>query len=96
MGDSYASGVGAGPQPPDDTNRCFRFPEAYPAVMQNGDGSLDPKPKQWNNVACSGNTFDQILDKEFLDEPQDDGRNGIRPKWGVAPELITLTMGGND
>ncbi|KAL8724857.1 MAG: hypothetical protein Q9166_007711 [cf. Caloplaca sp. 2 TL-2023] len=96
MGDSYASGVGAGPQPPDDTNRCFRFPEAYPAVMQSGNGALDPKPEKWNNVACSGNTFGQILDKEFLDQPQDDGNNGVRPKWGDAPEFITLTMGGND
>ncbi|KAL9600250.1 MAG: hypothetical protein Q9219_003294 [cf. Caloplaca sp. 3 TL-2023] len=96
MGDSYASGVGAGPQPPDDKNRCFRFPEAYPAVLQSGDSALDPKPEKWNNVACSGNTFDQILDKEFLDEPQKDGRNGIRPRWGDAPEFITLTMGGND
>lgn len=96
MGDSYASGVGAGPQPSDDKNRCFRFPEAYPAVMQSGDGALDPKPEKWNNVACSGNTFDQILDKEFLDKPQDDGKNGVRPTWGDAPEFITLTMGGND
>ncbi|KAL8648496.1 MAG: hypothetical protein Q9210_004953 [Variospora velana] len=96
MGDSYASGVGAGPQPADDTNRCFRFPEAYPAVMQNGDAALDPKPEKWNNVACSGNTFDQILDKEFLDEPKNDSRNGVRPKWGDAPDFITLTMGGND
>ncbi|KAL8940133.1 MAG: hypothetical protein Q9216_002987 [Gyalolechia sp. 2 TL-2023] len=96
MGDSYASGVGAGPQPPDERNHCFRFPEAYPAVMQSGDGALNPKPEKWNNVACSGNTFDQILDKEFLDEPQDDGENGIRPRWGDAPEFITLTMGGND
>ncbi len=56
MGDSYASGVGAGAQPADDTNRCFRFPNAYPAVMQSGDGSIQPNPVKWNNVACSGNT----------------------------------------
>ncbi|KAL8855379.1 MAG: hypothetical protein Q9178_007976 [Gyalolechia marmorata] len=96
MGDSYASGVGAGSQPADDTNRCFRFPDAYPAVIQNGDAALDPKPGKWNNVACSGNTFDQILDREFLDEPQDDGKSCVRPKWGNAPESITLTMGRND
>lgn len=96
MGDSYASGVGAGPQPADDTNRCFRFPEAYPAVMQSGDGALDPRPEKWNNVACSGNTFDKILEKEFLDKPKKDGKYGVRPAWGDAPEFITLTMGGND
>ena len=96
MGDSYASGVGAGEQPEDDTNRCFRFPNAYPAVMQSGPGSLQPNPQKWNNVACSGNTASQILDKEFLDQPEDDGKNGQRPAWGDKPEFVTLTMGGND
>lgn len=66
MGDSYASGVGAGPQPADDTNRCFRFPHAYPPIMQSGDGSIQPNPEKFNNVACSGNTFQQILQKEFV------------------------------
>ena len=93
MGDSYASGVGAGPQPPDDKNRCFRFPNAYPVILQAG---LDPAPSKFNNVACSGNTFDQIKDKELLDEPKDDCENGVRPAWGEAPEFVTITMGGND
>lgn len=64
--------------------------------MQAGDGSLQPNPTKWNNVACSGNTATQILDKEFLDQPADDGNNGIRPAWGDKPEFVTLTMGGND
>ncbi len=93
MGDSYASGVGAGTQPPDDTNRCFRFPNAYPVVLN---GELKPVPSKFNNVACSGNTFGQIKDKELLDKPEDDGKNGRRPAWGEAPEFVTITMGGND
>ena len=96
MGDSYASGVGAGPQPADDTNRCFRFPNAYPAIMQTGPGSIQPNPQKWNNVACSGNTASQILEKEFLDAPEPDGPYGDRPAWGDSPEFVTLTMGGND
>ena len=96
MGDSYASGVGAGPQPPDDTNRCFRFPQAYPPIMQSGDGSIQPNPEKFNNVACSGNTFQQILQKELLDAPEDDGKYGTRPAWGDKPEFATITMGGND
>ena len=96
MGDSYASGVGAEPQPEDDTNRCFRFPQAYPPVMQSGPGSIQPSPLVWNNMACSGNTFQQILDKEFLDGPVDDGNYGTRPVWGTALEFATITMGGND
>jgi lysophospholipase L1-like esterase len=93
MGDSYASGVGAGPQPPDDTNRCLRFPDAYPVVVQ---AELKPVPSKFNNVACSGNTFKQIRDKELLDKPEDDGKYGSRPAWGEAPEFVTITMGGND
>lgn len=93
MGDSYASGVGAGPQPEDDTNRCFRFPNAYPVVVQ---AELKPVPSKFNNVACSGNTFTQIKEKELLDQPEDDGRNGRRPAWGEAPEFVTITMGGNE
>ncbi|KAL2047970.1 hypothetical protein ABVK25_011141 [Lepraria finkii] len=96
MGDSYASGVGTGEQPADDTNRCFRFPNAYPAIMQAGAGPLQPSPLKWNNVACSVNTTSQILAKEFLDQPEDDGKNGIRPVWGDKPEFVTLTMCGND
>ena len=97
MGDSYASGVGAGPQDANDNYLgCFRFPLAYPPTMQSGDGSLQPNPLRFNNVACSGNTFQQILDKEFLDEPEKDGRYGTRPVWGNAPEFATITMGGND
>lgn len=93
MGDSYASGVGAGPQPADDTNRCFRFPNAYPVVMQ---AELKPVPLKFNNVACSGNTFTQIKENELLDQPKDDGNYGRRPAWGNAPEFVTITMGGND
>lgn len=93
MGDSYASGVGAGPQPPEDTNRCFRFPYAYPVVMQ---AEFIPAPSTFNNVACSGNTFTQIKEKELLDAPEDDGNYGRRPAWGKAPEFVTITMGGND
>ena len=97
MGDSYASGVGAGSQDPNDNYLgCFRFPFAYPPQMQSGDGSLQPNPLKFNNVACSGNTFQQILDKEFLDNEEKDGRYGTRPRWGNAPEFATITMGGND
>ena len=75
MGDSYASGVGAGPQDANDQYAgCFRFPLAYPPTMQSGAGSIQPNPLVWNNVACSGNEFQAILDKEFLDKPMSDGR----------------------
>lgn len=93
MGDSYASGLGSGLQPKDDTNRCFRFPNAYPVLTQAG---IQPNPAKFNQVACSGNTFQQILENQLLDKEKDDGKNGIRPVWGTNPEFVTMTMGGND
>lgn len=79
MGYFCASGVDAGEQPAYDTNRYFRLPNAYPAVMQAGDGSLQPNSLKGDKVACSSNTAAQILAMEFLDQPEDDGRYGIRP-----------------
>ncbi len=91
MGDSYATGIGAGtaPQEP-DPYRCFRFSNAYPNLMQSGPGSLQPSPDKFNFVACSGAKLPEIIDQQFLDH----GRPG-RPAWG-APEFVTITMGGND
>ncbi len=91
MGDSYASGIGAGaaPQGP-DPDRCFRFSNAYPNLMQSGQGSLQPNPDRFNFVACSGAKLPEIINQQFLDH----GRPG-RPAWGT-PEFVTITMGGND
>lgn len=55
--------------------------------MLNGDGALNPEPEKWNNVACSGNTFDQALNEEFLDEPKKDGKNGDQVIDGGYKEL---------
>lgn len=87
MGDSYASGIGAGdlPQGP-DPDKCFRCRNAYPEVMQSGQGSLRPNPDIFNFVACSGATFPEILRYQLSNHD----RPG-RPSWGDAPEFVTLT-----
>ena len=92
MGDSYASGIGAGalPQEP-DPDRCFRCSNAYPKLIQSGQTSLQPNPERFNFVACSGAKFSEILQKQLSDQD----RPG-RPAWGDAPEFVTITMGGND
>ena len=92
MGDSYASGVGAGnlPQGP-DPDHCFRCSNAYPEMIQSGPGSLQPTPYKFNFVACSGATFSKILKYQLAEQD----RPG-RPAWGTGPEFATITMGGND
>lgn len=97
MDDSYASGIGAGPQNPnEEIFGCFRSPLADPPTLQSGDGSIQTNPHVWNHVACSGNTFQEILNEEILDQPMSDGRFRVRPAWKQAPELATITMGDND
>ena len=92
MGDSYASGIGAGalPQDPDPDN-CFRCGRSYPRIMQSGPGSLQPNPGRFNFVACSGASFDEIGTYQLLNR----AFRG-RPAWGNSPEFVTITMGGND
>ena len=92
MGDSYASGIGAGalPQDPDPDN-CFRCGNSYPRIMQSGPGSLQPNPGRFNFVACSGAKFDEIGTYQLLNRAFPG-----RPAWGSSPEFVTITMGGND
>lgn len=89
MGDSYASGIGAGalPQDPDPDN-CFRCGNSYPVITQS---SLQPNPGRFNFVACSGAKFDEIGAYQLLDR----ALRG-RPAWGNSPKFVTITMGGND
>ncbi|MCJ1323713.1 hypothetical protein MMC10_000374 [Thelotrema lepadinum] len=64
--------------------------------MQSGPEAIQPTPATFNNFACSGNTFQQIMDKELLDSPEFDSLYGTGPAWGKNPEFVTMTMGGND
>lgn len=88
MGDSYATGIGAGRLIHFDQG-CFRYDEAYPVVL---DGQLQPHPSRFNFVACSGDKFPTIVEKQFRDAPS----TLARPNWGDKPEFVTLSMGGND
>jgi len=90
MGDSYAAGIGAGLMIDQGINiGCFRYDEAYPVVL---DGAFLPRPSRFNFVACSGDKFPAIVEKQFRDKPS----FLLRPHWGDKPELVTLSMGGND
>ena len=92
MGDSYASSIGARdlPQGP-DPKTCFRCRNAYPELIQSGQGSLRPNPSIFNYLSCSGATFPEILRYQLSDHD----RPG-RLAWGNAPEFVIITMGVND
>lgn len=89
MGDSYAAGIGAGRMIQRFDEGCFRYDGAYPVVLN---GVLQPRPSRFNFVACSGDKFPAIVEKQFRDAPSFLGR----PNWGDKPEFVTLSMGGND
>jgi lysophospholipase L1-like esterase len=94
LGDSYASGIGAGV--PLEAKRCFRYSEAYPQAIQEGDNILpDHGSRVLNNVVCSGASTGDILAHQFADEDEEDNMYGKRPKFG-NPKMATLSLGGND
>jgi lysophospholipase L1-like esterase len=94
LGDSYASGVGAGT--PDELRRCFRYSDAYPRAIQAGNNILpDFGSRILNNVACSGASTGDILAHQFADLDTTDTMYGSRPKFG-SPKMATLSLGGND
>ncbi|KAL8891334.1 MAG: hypothetical protein Q9192_005757 [Flavoplaca navasiana] len=86
MGDSYAAGLGAGNQIQAFDATCLRHDGAYPVLLN---GHLQPRPSKFNFVACSGDNFRTIIQKQL--QPA-----YLRPAWGDRPEFVSLSMGGND
>ncbi len=82
LGDSYATGAGAGrssPWFPHGDPFCGRFSDAYPVKMAN-----DPRfaHVKFNNLACGGTTTTSVRLTQV-------------PLIGDA-DIITLTVGGNE
>lgn len=101
LGDSYASGVGAGHMD-DGSQRCMRFSEAYPRLMQEDGRMIGGADRTLNNVVCSGAQTQDVLDQQFYDEVHNPPWNdpvqlefGPRPPFG-KPKIATLSIGGND
>jgi len=88
LGDSYASGTGAGDYEPGTEQTCYRSRNSASAVLverlrQRG------KKVRFTNVTCSGATI-QDLRQTFKGEP---------PQLGAlrrSTDLVTLNIGGND
>ena len=91
MGDSYASGIGAGSWISVLDSLCYRYDQSYPVDLNN---QLQVASDKFNFVACSGESFPDILRNQFLDSAR--YVPSYRPPWGQNPEFVTLSMGGND
>lgn len=69
LGDSYASGVGAGTYT--DGYRCLRYDGAYPVQMQgNNDLGLGTTPEDkrlFQNCVCSGAEVEDVETYQLLD-----------------------------
>lgn len=93
LGESYATGVGAGKF--DEFRRCFRFDYAYPRLIQANDRIGNPATRNLTNAACSGSTASDILKEQFREKAGSDIEYGARPAFG-KPQFATLSFGGND
>jgi lysophospholipase L1-like esterase len=93
MGDSYSSGEGNPPfDPGTDVKKgdhCHRSVQAWPRLL----AAADPTITLEAHMACSGATTKDITSSRFNNEPSQ-----IRQLEALAqpPQLITITIGGND
>jgi lysophospholipase L1-like esterase len=92
LGDSYSSGEGAGDyEPGTDTadNTCHRSRNAWPTLLTE-----ERHLKALPSVACSGAILTDVLSGRPGGEPE--RRLSQLGRINGNPDIITLTIGGND
>lgn len=92
LGDSYASGVGAGTaDDPISLTLCLRYDQAYPRKLARDERLPGiPDELRLTNNACSGQTIEKILD----DQLRDDNVNGFK-EFG-KPQFALIHASGDD
>jgi lysophospholipase L1-like esterase len=94
LGDSYSSGEGAGEYDPatvTSRNSCHRSLYAWPRLVAN---RLDLQPE---SLACSGaRTPEVTTDSKRTNEPERHISQISRIATDRRPEILTITIGGND
>jgi hypothetical protein len=93
LGDSYATGEGNSPTVWSEDDGCSWSPAAYPEVARTSSYGL---PSDLDLVACSGATLESL--HSFHDTEGGETYPGQIATMlaGPAPEVVTLTIGGND
>lgn len=92
LGESYASGVGAGTSDRSVLrSRCLRFDKAYPRVLARDSGLPGPSDEtRLINNACSGSKINEVLEKQFQDTDSGDFK-----AFG-EPRFATISAAGDD
>ena len=87
LGDSYSSGEG---NPPFDaaSGACHRSPQAWPRLLDTEDEAVDTVA----HIACSGARIGALTSGISGEAAQLTQLGAVDP----APDLVTLTIGGND
>jgi GDSL-like lipase/acylhydrolase family protein len=84
LGDSYASGQGTGAY---QDRACFRSDASHPHLLAAAQGMTE----SFTDVTCGGAELADLTQANPV---------GVRPQLaallGSAPEMVTLTIGGND
>ncbi|KAJ8605715.1 hypothetical protein MRB53_041356 [Persea americana] len=98
LGDSFASGPSAGDayQSP---NPCRRYKQAYGVQVAEDAALQGPNPREFAFIACSGSRTRNIYQNagdaatETSNKPDLAQANQLN---GLDPQLVTLSIGGND
>lgn len=92
LGDSFSSGHGAAPYDPATVglgNTCFRSPSAWPLLLAR------KLRVPAGSVACNGARAPEVVTSD-LRRAEVERRTSQIARIGGDPELVTITIGGND
>jgi lysophospholipase L1-like esterase len=94
LGDSYSSGEGAPPfvsgTAKPGVNTCHRSPRSWPELV----GAATQRSV--TSVACSGAEIEEVLRSDPDRVERERKTSQIRRLRNTRPEVVTLTIGGND
>jgi hypothetical protein len=98
LGESFASGPSAGDSY-DKVTKCRRYKQAQGPQVASDDRIQGPKPINFDFIACSGSKLKNI----YEDSPNGGNGPDAKPKISQAgalkdtnPDLVTMSIGGND
>jgi hypothetical protein len=93
LGESYASGPSAGDRY--DNTKCRRYKKAFGPQVAEDSRIQGPKPMHFDFIACSGSNLKQIYE-DNPNAPEGKSKIAQAKQLKDNPEMVTLSIGGND